>query len=419
MIKKWLGLAIVAASTALATPVLAQPMLPGPTGATRMPDPAPVQGSQAGASKAALPKLIPGPLTSDLAPSGPPDEMSLPDTHNGAFMAEEFADPHEWFCHWGTLALQRQKVGSTVFGFLDSTERDPITTPVDHGELPRSIINVVPFIDADHVKPDLAFGFYGTVGILGRNSSVEVSYFWLPENSVEVNYALPGLLNAVFTNPPAGFEGNNGLFLQGDFAQFRLSTMMGGAEVNTRFYDRAVTGCEPIVGIRYLHLNERFTFTFDDDLFTSSVANPLGLATVTDQARLSSRVYHNFVGPQLGFEYQCNLCKGVALGWQLKSAIGATFSDIDVTLERGDSLFGAAGNRQHTQLSAVSEASLYLDIYFLERFRSRFGYHALSLNRMPEAVDQVNFDLSQPLGRSDNHGNYFFHGLSIELQFLY
>ena len=44
---------------------------------------------------------------------------------------------------------------------------------------------------------------------------------------------------------------------------------------------------------------------------------------------------------------------------------------------------------------------------------------AMWVVNIPEAVDQVNFDLSAPLGRQDNTGSIFFHGPSLELQFLF
>jgi hypothetical protein len=38
---------------------------------------------------------------------------------------------------------------------------------------------------------------------------------------------------------------------------------------------------------------------------------------------------------------------------------------------------------------------------------------------IPLATDQINFDLSQPAGTQKNVGNVFFHGPSLEFQFLF
>ena len=54
-----------------------------------------------------------------------------------------------------------------------------------------------------------------------------------------------------------------------------------------------------------------------------------------------------------------------------------------------------------------------------ERLRARAGYMAMWVADVPEAVDQVNFDLTAPFGRRDSTGTIFFHGPSIELQFLF
>ena len=90
-----------------------------------------------------------------------------------------------------------------------------------------------------------------------------------------------------------------------------------------------------------------------------------------------------------------------------------------MVLPRGDGFLGTHGAHTRHNFSQVYEIGTYLDIYLLERLRARAGYMALWVSNVPEAVDQVSFDLSAPLGRRDNTGSIFFHGPSVELQFLF
>jgi len=133
----------------------------------------------------------------------------------------------------------------------------------------------------------------------------------------------------------------------------------------------------------------------------------------------STRVYSNIIAPQIGVEYQKSIVHGVACGIYGKAAAGYDLSDIAVTLTRGDGLLGTHGAHTRHNFSQIYETGAYLDVYLLERLRVRAGYMAMWIANVPEAVDQFSYDLSAPLGRQDSTGTIFFHGPSIELQFLF
>jgi Protein of unknown function (DUF1551). len=248
-------------------------------------------------------------------------------------------------------------------------------------------------------------------------ASVEWTGFYIPQSESRNEVARPGRLNSFFFNPPLGFEGDNGLFLQADRARATEQTALGSAELNVRGFSTIFTGCEPIVGVRYVNLQERFSLFFDDDGLL--VRDIFGNPDPRRAATYSSRVHSNIIAPQIGVEYQKGIVPGVAFGFYGKAAAGYDISDMEITLTRGDGLLGTHGGHTRHNFSQIYETGLYLDVYLLERLRVRGGYLALWIANVPEAVDQVSFDLSAPHGRQDSTGTIFFHGPSVELQFLF
>src|SRR5262249_18041469 len=159
------------------------------------------------------------------------------------------------------------------------------------------------------------------------------------------------------------------------------------------------TGLEPLIGIRCVSLQERFSFFTDDD--NISFPEAFGGVDTTRIATYTSRVTNTILAPQLGVEYQkcVPYLKGVAYALSAKSAVGVDIADMPPSLTRGDGFVGFRGTRHRYNLSSVIELGAYLDIYMLERLRLRGGYTAMWLVNVPEAVDQVGFDLSMPNGR--------------------
>lgn len=406
----WLGLSAVAPAQQLPTSV----------GAARLPEPLSYKPTQPPPKN-----LVPGPMSPLMAPPGPPAELALPADHSSAFQAENYATHDHWFLHVGTIALQRQRLGNATLSFADTTPRPPFPPPdLDMG-IPREAGQGPPSLDfvANNHNPNdigqhLQFGVYASVGYMGQSSALEVSAFAIPDSDTNNTTSAFRQVNGVFINPPPGFEGDAGLFRQGDFIQTTQKTLMAGAEMNVRWFDRATTGIEPMVGVRYLYVQDRFNLFFIDNLRLNPVA-PIPRAL--NAVNYSSRVVHNFVGPEVGFEYQWNLFgwQGVVVGLNAKSALGVDSADVTVALRREDGLVAFRSDRSRHSFAAVSEIAAFLDVYLLERFRLRGGYHMLFLNNFPEAVDQISLDLSQPQGRIDNTGHIFFHGPSVQFQLLF
>ncbi|MBI1913329.1 MAG: hypothetical protein HYS12_01010 [Planctomycetes bacterium] len=416
MYKKWMGVALLAVGLGQGTGAKAQ--LPSPGGVPALPEPlpcAPTGGPGPGQGGQCPPNLVPGPLSPSDAPPGPPDTLGLPPEVKNAFPCEEYPPPTHAFFHAGSQALQRQKLGHSITAIFDNSD----FSRVDSGNVIFPFSNVRPAQDLNNIVPEMAFGYRGTLGILLEEAgcSLEFTGFYVPQSDATNQITLPGRLSSFFFNAPTGFEGDNGLFLQGDRSLATQQTAVGSAELNVRTFSKAFTGCELLLGVRYLNVHDRFSLFFDDDGLL--VHDIFGRSNPTLQATYSSRVNSNIIAPQVGFEYQHSIVHGVAFGMYGKTAAGYDLSDIAVTLTRGDGLLGTNGAHTRHNFSQIYEIGGYFDVYLLERLRLRGGYIGMWVVNVPEAVDQVSFDLAAPLGRQDSTGSIFFHGPSIEFQFLF
>ncbi len=409
MFKKWMGLALLAGWLGQGTVATAQ-YLPGMPAPAAMPEPLPCPPTNP------LPtNLVPGPISPLVAPKGPGDDLSLPAGIRGAFQCEEYATPCHVYFHMGAIALKRQDLGNGVVAFTDSS----VLVPTETGAQ-TFVTNFAPALDANTLSPDMTFGGRATLGWLSEEfgCALEMSGFFIPLSDTFTEAVSPTRLNTFFINTPRGFSGgDDGIFRQVDRVRATQDTSLGSAEINVRTFSKIFTGCEPLFGVRYFYHLERFSILTDDDSIAN--ADPFGRGVPLRVATYSSRVRSNFIAPQFGLEYQHDLLPGLAVGLYGKAAAGVSFSDIEITLDRADGRRGVTGTRQRRQFSQVYDVGLFFDGYILERLRVRAGYQALWLNHVPEAVDQVSFDLSQPLGRQDNTANIFYHGPSIELQFLF
>ncbi len=119
MLNKWLGLALLGLSLGLGTQAKAQ-YLPRPVGAARLPDPAPINGQ---GPPAAVPNLVEGPITPQLAPPGPGANLTLSEEHSSAFQAVEPENTLNLQFSFGAIGLKRQGVGSNPISVLDNTVR--------------------------------------------------------------------------------------------------------------------------------------------------------------------------------------------------------------------------------------------------------------------------------------------------------
>jgi hypothetical protein len=417
MFKKWIGVALLTGCLGQ-EPAQAQ-YLPNTVAPPSMPEPLPcnpqtqVPKPQLRADLTAQ-SLVPGPISPLAAPPAPPEDLSLPANIPGAFQSEECPIPDRVYLHLGTQGLKRQSLGHEVTAYTDAGTN----SRADTGNI-ALIPNVQPAQDLNQISPQMAFGYKATLGYLMESvgCAVELTGFYIPKTDDSVVATNPGRLNTFFTNAPLGFAGNLGIGLQADRVVATQETTLGSAEFNVRTFSKIFAACEPIIGVRYFSLQERFGLMVDDDGL--SLPDALGRGDPARVATYSTRVKSNIIVPQVGLEYQGSLFKGVALGVYGKAGAGLGLSDISTTLIRGDQVVGLNGFRNRKNFTQIYETGIVLDVYMLERARVRAGYTALWIVNIPEAVDQFSPNLSLPIGQQDNAGNILYHGPMLELQFLF
>jgi hypothetical protein len=372
------------------------------------PEPLPI-----GACPPPTPNLVPGPLTPDKAPPGPPDGLSLPPSTPGAFQCETYATETNIFFNIGAQSLQRQRLGK---GAIAVTDVDNTTPTLKTGVVPLPSSPVA--LSFNDIVPDLSWGPRMTIGVLAGSDVIEATGYFLPRTSRTIGSANPGRLDPFFFDAPTGFGGDNGLFLQDDIVQTTLQSTVGNAELNYRYTDLGLNGMELILGVRYFDVMERLT-TFVDQNAISNPLNPAaGIANPLDQATYSAATHNRIIAPQFGFEGEWGLCKWLSAGVLAKGAWGMNFVTQDHSLVRGDGFLGFADSHSDSIFSQMYEVGAFAEIHVTERCNVRFGYNALWILHVDAVVDQYKVDLSNQ--QTINHnGSIYYGGPMIELQFLF
>jgi Putative beta barrel porin-7 (BBP7) len=394
------GVALVAGMLGQAGTAVAQQFMPPPNGAAPIPEPIPCGDS--------TPNLVPGPISPLAAPQGPPDCLSLPGNHSNAFPCEKC--PPQEFCYFsiGAQGLVRQKPGQGGIAVLDAQNLDTGIAP------PTGRPLVQQFND---INQNVNFGPRFTVGYLFDDSkSIEFTGFYIFDNYNSIQTDKPGRIDVFFNNAPLGFEGDNGLWLQADRLRTQFNSRIASGELNYRYTDKAVTDVEVLLGVRYVDQREALNiYTGDDDLTVRDVnGNPDPVRSATYFVGCNNRM----ICPQLGLEY--SKCVGpFAFGITAKGAWGVNLIDVETKLNRNDGLVGFDTHRNTSNFGQIYDIGAYVDFSILERLRLRAGYNAMWLTGVATAVDNLDFNLSNPSGRQSNHGSIFYQGPTMELQFLF
>jgi hypothetical protein len=399
-----MGLALLAGWLGAAAPAWAQAPIPEPLPC----------GPASDGTAMPVPGGAPlGPLSPQQAPPGPCSDLVLPASIPGAF-TDNPPDP-ETGCYFnlGGLMLQRGRMNHGPVAVIDRLN----PTNLDNGQPILSPFKVTEVENLHDVHPGLGGGIEGTWGYMWGGNALELTGYYIFDegNSTIVNR--PGRLDSFFFNPPLGFEGDNGLWLQADQIRTTLHTALGNAEFNYRWSNEGVVSAEGIVGFRYTDLNERLSIFTDDDGLTIHDIN--GFPDPTRQAVYRVLAHNHLVAGQLGFEAHANLLHWVSLSLMGKGAWGENFVDTHFALERGDGLVGRSVTRYDTTFSMVYEFGAYLDFWLIERVRLRAGYQFTWLVDFVPAGDQVNFNLATQGQGKINTNDIYYHGPMVELQLLF
>ena len=402
MKSRLLSVALLAAGLGVGTASGQQPpYLPTPVGAARIPEPIPISEPP--------PPMMQGPLNPYTLPSGPPDTLSLPAGHSSAFQCEEFVREKAVFLHVGPIALQRQRFGGEVLAVQDAIGLDT--------GIPTAA--AVPVINMGDLSEHANWGLTATLGYIWDScSSLEVTGKYLFSATANSALASPGSLDGLFFNPPIGFEGNNGLWLQADIMGIQRTTELGTGEFNYRYTSPGLTEAELIVGVRYLYFKEQLNLFTDDDGLTFPLAN--GLPDPKRTATYGVETRNQLVGPQLGFEWDHLLYKFVSFGVTAKGMWGVDFATTRHSLVRGDGFQGFDVQQNTTNyVAGMYEALAFVEFHATEKCRIRAGYDFMWLYGVKLGQDQIDFNLANPAGQDRRSGNVYFQGPTLELQFLF
>jgi hypothetical protein len=314
------------------------------------------------------------------------------------------------------MALWRQPTGNGVLAVRDPGVNIPgIPSNVDSGiGAPSFAPQVLGLNDLSSVFLNgvRASAIYREAG-----HAFEIAGFYMFQTDSNAGIAAPGKLDSFFDAfpTPLGFQGNNFLWLQADRMMTSLSTRLFGGEVNYR--RNYFAGCEWLIGVRYIDLQENFEFVTDDDgLVLHQRGLPQNPALV---ASVTSSTHSRIVAPQLGFECERPLVSWLTVGCTGKAAWGVNFLNTDQGLHRGDGFQGPAASQSSTIFSQVYELALWGTIGITEQLRFKAGYQALWIVGVPQAQSNFNWNLADPGGTRSNTSSVFFHGPMVEFQFAF
>ncbi len=361
------------------------------------------------------PNLVPGPISPQAAPPGPPDILSLPADRANAFPCEQFPPDEHCYLSVGSQGLIRQKPGQGGIAVLDPQN-------LDTGRSPPSGRPVIQ--EFNDINQNMNFGPRVTVGYLFNDTeSIEFTGWYIFDNYNSVEYDKAGKIDAFFNHAPLGFEGDNRLWLQADRLRTQFNSRIGSGELNYRYANKAVHDAELILGVRYVDQREALNiYTGDDDL---TVHDGNGNPDALRQATYFLETHNRIIGPQIGFEYGTHLrqCADatpfLTFGVTAKAAWGPNIIEVDTKLNRGDGRVGFTGHRNQVSFGEVYDIGAFVDFNFLERLRLRVGYNAMWLLGVATAVDNLDFNLSNTTGHKSNYGSVFYQGPMIEFQFLF
>jgi hypothetical protein len=402
MAKWWIGVALVSFALAFPGAALAQ-FPPFDGGPPPMPEPLPVSGT--GPPGCAPNAGGPPPLTEKTLTIGGDrsNAWGCEETYDNGPL-QNFGQGCACYLAIGSTAYRRQSLGSRPLAVLDPQN-------IDTGNPPPPGQPVIE--NTSTVAPPLDWGPKVTVGYRWDGGSVELTGFYLSERSASHTIARPGRIDLPFFNPPLGFEGDNGLWLQADRNTITHESALGNAELNYRCAPICGYGLEILAGVRYLDLKERFKVFTDDDGLTVFPPDPFRMATY------SLQTHNRILAGQLGFDWEHPLWRMIGFGFFAKGAWGENFIKQEVTLIRGDGFRAAPGQFSKTTFGSIYETGVYLDVFLCDRVRLRGGYNAMWVVNVADAAENVDFNLRDRAGIPDHSGSIFYHGPSIELHILF
>ncbi len=389
MKKWWIGVVVAAMSVGQSAWAEAPPS-GGP-----LPEPAPV------APCPPQDNFTYGPMTGPAAPPGPADCLSLPASLPTAWGKGPVPES-DFYVNFGTMAYMRERPGHGVI----ATDADGRVS-----------------LDTNDIRPGYQWGGRLTVGYLCDDAAIEATAFYIPQSQAPSAGTLDvGRNNLFFTNPPPLFQRGDGssFFQNTDAVTISLQTTLVDGELNYRWFSRAFTGFEGILGFRFLDIQERARIIVNDQVATQFPGGlPGGQPDLSLIGTYQNRVNNHLLLGQGGFDWSCPLKPWLMISTMFRLGVGA--DDVDQTTrlfrEDGPTAFNIKSN--HWTASAMTEFGLYFDFLALDRVRLRAGWQFLWVWHVDEAFQRVGYNLAVQPAPGGDGGSIFYQGPVIEMQLLF
>jgi hypothetical protein len=269
-------------------------------------------------------------------------------------------------------------------------------------------------LNANDIDPEFNWGIRGAIGYRYGVSAVEIFGWQLFAADSVAIAADQGRLALPFAPFPIpnGLGIDNSVWLNADQVTLTHRTKVGNVEGNYRF--GVGMGSEIIFGIRYMNVWEQFDIRTDDNGLTVDPIDPRTIVTYRTQTN------SNILGPQVGWELETCFSPWLNAGLFTKLFAGVNYYDVDLKLFREDGFVAIENQRSNTTVSGAWELGGYFDFLLLARMRFRMGYQMMLVVNVPEAHDQIDFNIqANPFGSGRDHGNILYHGPIFEFHFAF
>jgi hypothetical protein len=407
MTKRWIAIAVVAAgiagpAAAQAPPGSAMPQMPqvyqpqfaGPptTGAQAPQFAAPAVSAP---TPQFCPDTTPGAASCD-------ESCCVPKGSTNAFLEDKACPMCGVEADAGIFTLLRQSPGGKILGF-----QTPMGNPLNQPAPPGSPAA----LNAHDVDTDWHFGGNASVLIHGDQLGFEVCGFYTSynaESNSSYTPAQPLSLGFAYNPTPPGFAG---LWNRVDYTNLTIQSAMGDVEAN--FRAKTVEHVEFLVGVRYLDYQERYSIFTDTDSIITGFPDP------ARQANYSVQVHNRLAAVQVGCTCEKAVAPWLSLMATFKGGAGPNFAELNWSVQRGDNGAGTALQVNHNVVSQIYEVGLYANFSFNDSFKIKAGYQGLWLVDVPEAANNIDFNLTTTGNNLNTGGSIFFHGPTLQMEFSF
>lgn len=338
--------------------------------------------------------------------------------------------------HWRIKGAEDQLVGAPVAPNASGVDFSLDGIPPNRlgaidrvtGARPLTFI-VVPRI-GDTEEAGLA-GFRGSFGVPTSVGDFEFNGFIMEEHDQSVQLTpfqsftpqQPGLLIGAVTLLNDGNIVNDTMLLFSEVLNVNHTTNLYGFEanlVNFAFTPNVGIEIRPIVGVRYMNLEDRLLITGTD------IPDPLNDPTNILNRRIMSRAQNHIIGPQLGFRASSKM-KRFTLGTDLKFLFGINRVQDQVSTDQIFSMTEVAtlDTSDHTEFAPTVDFAVYGKFEATEHINFTISYQALVGAGYSRSYDTIDYNapasVNDPpiIDTREGLSKFYAHGLTLGVEIVF